>query len=79
MGNGYITLAFSGLPNAQHGEQKQKWLPDLCPIGGPKMGNKNGYISLAFSGVPSTRHGEQNQKWLLKDYNIRSPKRAMAT
>ena len=51
MGNGYITLAFSGVPTAQYGEQNQKWLPNPYPIGAPKMGN--GYITLAFSGVPT--------------------------
>ena len=43
------------------GDRNQKWLPNRCPIGGPKLGN--GCIALAFSGVPKAQRGEQNQKW----------------
>ena len=35
----YITPAFSGVPNAKRGEQKQKWLPHL-PSRGPKRGRE---------------------------------------
>ena len=36
--NCYVTPAFSGIPNAKHGEQNQKWLPHPCLLGGPKEG-----------------------------------------
>ena len=32
----YVTLAFSRIPNAKHGERNQKWLPHLCLLKGPK-------------------------------------------
>ena len=34
----YVTLAFSGVPNAKSREQNQKWLPHPCLLGGPKEG-----------------------------------------
>ena len=36
----YVTLAFSGIPNAKRGGRNQKGLPHPCLLGGPKEGGK---------------------------------------
>ena len=36
--NSYVTPAFSGVPNAKRGEQKENWPPHPCLLGGPHVG-----------------------------------------
>ena len=61
MSNGYITPAFSGVPNAQRGYQNRKWLLNTGRRGGTELGH--GYITPALSGVPKAQRGQQKQKW----------------
>ena len=51
----YVTPAFSGIPNANGGEQNQKWLPHPCLLGGPKEGG-NAMSPLHHRGSPTKRN-----------------------
>ena len=55
---GYITLAASGVPNAQRGDEYQKWLPS------PHVG-KVTTSPLTSWGSPTLGAGTKKQKWLL--------------
>ena len=71
----YATPIFSGVPNAERGEQNQKWLPQPCIRGrpqtrgqnhkGPRRGDKTkcGYITPAFLGFPVAGRHEQEPPW----------------
>ena len=53
--SGYITPAVLGVPNAQHGDNHEKWL---------LTGGQSGYINPAVLGVPNAG-AHNNEKWLL--------------
>ena len=52
----YVTLAFSGVPNAKRGEQNRKRLPHPCPLRGPKQGG-NATPPLHSRGSPTPSAG----------------------
>ena len=52
----YITPAVLGVPNAQRGENNEKWLL------GPHVGK---VATPAVLGVPNAQRGDNNEKWLL--------------
>ena len=54
----YVTPAFSGVPNAKHAEQNQKWLPHPCLLGGPKEGG-NATSPLHSRGSPTPSAGSK--------------------
>ena len=70
----YVTPTFPRIPNAKHGEQKIKSVPQQTgtkselvaspvPSAGPIKGQKC-YVTLAFWAIPNVKHGElKDQKW----------------
>ena len=52
----YVTLAFSGVPNAMQGGGGSQLAASPLPSRGPTSGRKC-YLTLAFSGVPSAMQG----------------------
>ena len=71
----YVTLAFSGVPNAKRGEQNQKWLPHPCLLGGPKEG-ANATPPMHSRGSPTPSAGNKIRIGYLTLAISRAQKRA---
>ena len=71
----YVTLAFSGIPNAKRGEQNQKWLPHPCLLGGPKEGG-NATAPLQSRGSPTPSAGSKVKSGYLTLAFLGAQKRA---
>ena len=59
----YVTLAFSGVPNAKHGEKLKSGYLTLA-FSGPKRGRKC-HVTPTFSGVPNAKRREKIRRGYL--------------
>ena len=73
--SGYLTLAFSGVCNAKCGEQKQKWMPHPCLLGGPKKGG-NATSPFHSQGSPTPSAGNKIRSGCLTSAFSGAQKRA---
>ena len=70
--NHYATPAFSGVPNAKHGEEIRTSCLTPAFSGAQKWAEF--YITPAFLGVPNAKRGEQNQKGVPHPCQLGVPK-----